>query len=74
MEDIQAEWASFAKRIQAKAAETLENNASDGIAIVSMHIAVDSNGRPLVWVITEPKRVEPSKNAKETLIKLLSSG
>lgn len=73
MSDMTPEWASLTKRIQARAAETLENNKSDGIALISMHVAVDSRGTPLLWVISEPKRVEPSKNAKETLIKLLSS-
>lgn len=74
MEDINPEWVSLARRIESSAGTALANNKNDGIAIITMHVAVDSAGKPLVWVLSEPKRVEPSRVAKKTLMKLLSSG
>ncbi len=70
--EIRPEWASVLMRILSEAEETLSNNTSDGIAIVTMHVAVDGRGAPLVWVVPTGKRIEPSKDAKSTLIKILS--
>ena len=70
--NIPPEWASVVLRLMSEAQETLSNNKSDGIAILSIHIVVDSSNRPLFWVVPDGKRVEPSKNAKETLIAALS--
>ena len=70
--DIRPEWASVLMRIVSEAENTLANNMSDGIAIVTMHVAVDGRGVPLVWVVPDGKRIEPSRDAKSTLIKILS--
>ena len=70
--NIPPEWASVVLRLMSESRETLSNNKSDGIAILSIHIVVDSDSRPLFWVVPDGKRVEPSKNAKETLIAALS--
>jgi hypothetical protein len=70
--DIPPEWASVVLRLMSESRETLSNNKSDGIAILSIHIVVDSDNRPLFWVVPDGKRVEPSKNAKETLIAALT--
>jgi hypothetical protein len=67
------EWNGVTLRMISEAKETLQNNSSDGIAIITAHIAVDSNGKPLLWVVPNGKRVEPSRDAKEILIHLLSS-
>jgi hypothetical protein len=55
-----------------EAKSTLINNSSDGIAIVTLHVAVDGAGKPLFWVVVDGKRVEPSKDAKTALISILS--
>jgi hypothetical protein len=67
------EWNGGTLMMISEAKETLQNNSSDGIAIITAHIAVDSNGKPLLWVVPNGKRVEPSRDAKEILIHLLSS-
>jgi hypothetical protein len=72
MNEIRPEWASVLKRILSEAESTLANNVSDGIAIVTIHVAVDGRGAPLVWVVPEGKRIEPSKYAKSMLIEILS--
>jgi len=71
-EDIRPEWASVIMRILAESNKTLSNNVSDGIAIITMHVAVDGRGAPLVWVVPQGKRIEPSRDAKATLISILS--
>jgi hypothetical protein len=72
MNDIRPEWASVLRRILHESERTLANNVSDGIAIVTIHVAIDGQGAPLVWVVPEGKRIEPSRDAKSTLIKILS--
>jgi hypothetical protein len=52
--------------------DTLSNNKSDGIAIITVHIVADSGNKPLFWVVPEGKRVEPTKDARESLIAALS--
>jgi hypothetical protein len=70
--DIPTEWRSVVLRLMSEVQETLSNNKSDGIAIVTIHIVADSDNRPLFWVLPEGKRVEPSKNAKEALMAVLT--
>lgn len=70
--NISNEWASVVARIVHESKNTIPNN-SGGIAIVTAHIVVDSTGKPLFWVVPEGKRVEPSKDAKQHLIDVLSS-
>lgn len=76
--DIHPEWESVVLRLMSEAKDVLSNNSSDGIAIVTMHIAVDGKGKPLLWVVPKGKspvsvvRIEPSKDARETLIGILS--
>jgi hypothetical protein len=66
-------WSMLEKRIRAEAKSTLRNNASDGVAIISVHLVTDAQGEPLVWVVQDGKRVEPSKDAAETIKALLGS-
>lgn len=72
MSNVPPEWGSVVLRLMSEVQNTLSNNKSDGIAIVSIHIVADSDNRPLFWVVPDGKRVEPSKNAKETLMRVLA--
>jgi len=63
-------WNSLLQRLQHEASQTLANNKTDGVAIVSSHVLFTGSGEPLVWVVTS-KRVEPSKDAKSILLQLL---
>ncbi len=73
MDTIHPEWGSVVLRLMSEATSTLANNTSDGIAIVTMHVAVDGSGKPMLWVVPDGKRIEPSKDAKATLINILSN-
>jgi len=78
MNTIPPEWESVILRLMSEARSTLANNTSDGIAVITMHIAVDGKGNPLLWVVPDGDsvvsvaRIEPSKDAKDTLINILS--
>lgn len=65
------QWESVSLRIQKEAKDTLQNNSSDGLAIITSHILVDSTGNPVVWVVQDGRRVEPSRSAKDILMNLL---
>jgi len=69
---VHPEWGSVILRLMSEAADTLVNNKTDGIAVVTMHVAVDGSGRPLLWVVPKGKRVEPSKDAMTALIDVLA--
>jgi hypothetical protein len=58
-------WNNLQRRVKSEAKGTLRNNMSDGVAIISVHMLVDSAGEPLAWVIQDGKRIEPSKDAKD---------
>jgi|32_taG_2_1085360.scaffolds.fasta_scaffold00143_82 hypothetical protein len=72
MNNVPPEWGSVVLRLMSEVQETLINNKSDGIAIITAHIVVDSENTPLFWVVQEGKRVEPTKDAKENLIAVLT--
>ena len=73
MDIVHPEWGSVILRLMSEATDTLANNTSDGIAIVTMHVAVDGSGKPMLWVVPAGKRIEPSKDAKTTLINILTN-
>lgn len=64
-------WQSLINRIKLEADETLVNSEQKGCAIITVHMLVNAKGMPLVWVINEGKRIEPS-NAALSIIKQLS--
>ena len=72
MDTIHPEWGSVILRLMSEATSTLANNTSDGVAIVTMHVVIDGRGKPVVWVVPAGKRIEPSKDAKATIIDILS--
>jgi hypothetical protein len=67
-------WTAFLKRLQSEVDDTagdmLKNNRH-GVCIVNVHVAVDSSGTPLVWVVGKTARIEPSNRAKEIILALL---
>lgn len=60
-------WDSFIARLRQQTEEhamhALMNNRQRGCAIITANILVDGNGTPLAWVVSEGKRIEPSKDA-----------
>ncbi len=73
MDNVHPEWGSVILRLMSEATSTLANNTQNGIAIVTMHVAVDGRGKPMLWVVPAGKRIEPSKDATETLINILTN-
>lgn len=55
----------------------LKNNKSNGLAIVTSHMLVNSEGTPIAWVVPSGKRIEPTKetgNIIEALLEVLTNG
>ena len=65
-------WDSFVLRMQSKAQRILANN-KDGVAKMTVHLFIDSDGEPLFWWISDPARIEPSSTAKELIGKILGT-
>lgn len=65
-------WTAFVARLESEAKSTLKNNRH-GLCIVTAHIAMGSDGEPMIWVVTDGVRVEPSGDAKEVLLPLLAN-
>ena len=66
-------WDSFVSRLKQEADSVLRNN-SDGVAIITAHILVKSDGAPLIWVVQDGKRIEPSKDARSVIAAILGRG
>lgn len=66
-------WASLQARLVSEAQTVLRNNQTDGVAIITAHILVDGNGTPILWVIPDGKRIEPSKDARDLVTMLTGS-
>ena len=49
-------WDSFVLRMQSKAQRILANN-KDGVAKMTVHLFMDSDGEPLFWWISDPARI-----------------
>ena len=56
-------WESLRLRFRDAARKVLSNNYH-GVAIITAHVMMDSNGRPIAWVMSEGKRIEPSRDIK----------
>jgi len=56
-------WEQFALRLRSEAERTLANNKKSGVAIITVHVLMNADGDPLVWVVPVAKRIEPSKDA-----------
>lgn len=68
---MKSRWDSLVNRIRQEALDTLKNNRSDGVSIVTAHVIVTSKGEPLLWVVPSGKRVEPTADAAEIIRQLL---
>lgn len=66
-------WESLIRRAKLEIDDTIGNNRSDGIALVTMHVAFTAQGEPIVWTMSG-KRVEPSGSAKEVIASLARAG
>lgn len=66
-------WEQFRLRVLSEAERTLANNKQSGIAIITAHVLMDASGTPLVWVVPDAKRVEPSKDAASIIKQLTDS-
>ena len=66
-----SKWPNLIARVRELARKKLRNN-TDGIAVVWIGMAVDNRGNPIVWVEPELRRIEPSKDAAQIIIKYLS--
>lgn len=66
-------WDSLVKRLRSEGRQTLKNNRNDGCAIISVHILVDGDGEPLLWVVHDGKRIEPSRDALAVIASLTST-
>jgi len=62
-------WNSLILRMRHEAKRILANN-KDGVMTVHIRLFTDSCGEPLLWVISDPARIEPSSTAKECISKL----
>ena len=62
--DIRPEWYALIRRCQ-----SLSNTG--GIAILSMHVLVDEQGNPMMWLPPKCQRIEPTKRARDILKELL---
>jgi hypothetical protein len=65
--DNEQRWKHLMLRLAQEARDVLSNNKQRGIAIITMHVVMDANGSPLVWVVPKGKRVEPSKDAADII-------
>lgn len=66
-----SKWPHLIARVRDLARQKLRNN-TDGIAVVWIGMAVSNRGDPIVWVEPELRRIEPSKDAAQIIIKYLS--
>ena len=63
-------WQGFIAKVRELARNTLFNNKR-GVALMSFYMLVDRDGEPLLWINTACHRIEPSKNAKDVLRRVL---
>lgn len=69
-------WENYRLRIISEAKRVLKNNKSNGLAIITSHMIVDSDGNPIAWLAPSCKRVEPTKdtaNVVATVLEALTS-
>ena len=64
-------WDQLEKRVRGEAKEVLRNNVNDGIAFVTVHILLQHDGEPILWLVPSGKRVEPSADASNILTALI---
>lgn len=70
-EELDVRMDNFVLRLKYEAERTLSNNRQKGVAIVTAHILMDSEGNPLAWVVSDGRRIEPSKDALDVIKQLV---
>ncbi len=65
-EDIQPEWLAVIRRLQSVA-------KSGGLSVLTIHILVDADGKPISWVAPKQTLIEPKREAT-ALIELALGG
>lgn len=66
-------WESLVLRLQDEGQRTLKNvSFLGGLAIVNAYVIVDSDGLPVLWVVMDGKKIEPSASARENLLRVLA--
>jgi hypothetical protein len=73
MKDFQERWRGVILRLIREAQNTLSHNKGSGMAIITMHVVVDGDGTPWLWVVKDGLRVEPSKDAREVITSLVDA-
>lgn len=68
---ISIRWENLVLRLKNEAQKVLANNKQRGVAIVTAHILLDADGNPLVWVVPDGKRIEPTRDAADVITKLV---
>ncbi len=71
---ISTKWESFVSRLKLAANQALQNNRTSGVCIVTAYVVITSQGEPIVWVVPDAKRVEPSRDAAAALRLLVGEG
>jgi len=65
------DWAKVALRMQSGACTRPRvgkgQEADRGMAVVSIHVLVDGNGKPVAWTEPECNRIEPQKLTSDIL-------
>lgn len=69
-EPVHPKWQQLSLRLSSEAQRTLHNSRG-GCALITVHVVVQSDGEPMFWLVTDGKRIEPAKDAKQILKALL---
>lgn len=64
------DWKSFQARLEKESSDVL-GNSQDGLCVVTVSVAMDGDGHPIVWLISNSAKVEPSKDAKRVILQLI---
>lgn len=67
---MNGKWQSFVNRLKQESKHGVVKNNTEGLVIITSHVLVNGNGEPLVWVVNEGKRIEPSRDAA-SIIKMI---
>lgn len=63
---LHLKWEQLSRRLVAEAQRSLRNSHS-GCVLITVHVVVEADGEPMFWLVSDGKRIEPAKNAKQIL-------
>lgn len=64
------DWTAFQARLQKEASDIL-GNSQDGFCVVTVSVGMDGDGNPIVWLISNSAKIEPSRDAKRVILQLM---